>query len=100
MPCEHLKVRQIRLWLAVRIDSPLLNAFLEQFLALDIPPVQDRARLDECVGGHDQPGRLYEAEPFEVVPDLRRELLGHPRHPVFGHRYTRPTGSTRLARTR
>ena len=77
----------------------LLDAILEKFLALDISTIQDRACLDERVGRHNQAGRLDEAEPFQVVPYLRRELLSHPRHPVSGHRYTRPTGSTRLART-
>ena len=99
-PGEILEIGQERLRLAVWAGGTLLNTVLEPFLAFDIPAVQDCARLDERVGGYDQSGRLNESEPFQMVPDLRRELLGHPRHPVSGHRYTRPTGSTRLALTR
>ena len=85
-PGEFLEIGQKRLRLAVWAGITLLDAVLEQFLAFDIPPVQDRTRLYERVGGHNQPGRLNEPEPFQVVPDLWRELLGHSRHPVSGHR--------------
>ena len=99
-PGERLEVGQAGLTLSVLREGPLLHAFRKQALAFNVPPVENRARLFERVGGHNQPGRLDEAEPFEMVPDLSGRPPTHGPQPVSGQRYTRPTGSTRVARTR
>ena len=83
---KPLEVGQEGLRLPAGPETPLFDALPEQPLTFNVPAVQNRARLYERVGGHHQSGRLDEAEPLQVVPDLCGQPLRHRSYPVSGQR--------------
>ena len=56
--------------------------------------IDDDAVFDQDGRGHDEAHLADLAEPLSMRLQLGRNL-----HPVIGHRYTRPTGSKRMALT-
>ena len=60
----------MRLGVRGRAVLPLYHALLQPSVPFDVPSVEDRTRFDQCRGGHDQPGRPDESEPFQVSGDM------------------------------